>query len=747
MFRSLFQHKLAFVNRLVVVVLLLRFTGHSSTPKSTTKIEEYSISTVMTVASLWKVLDKAGCGKPVGAKEMVDSRRDSVVLHEKTNPWNINEASKDTFPGKRTSLAVDLSIWICESLTSHAMSENHANPALHLVFTRTIKLLCLGIKLVFVIEGKRRIRGSGNEKDKFHKRRSGTAFWKACRDCQEMLGLLGVPVVRAKAEGEALCGLLNQRGIVDGVISHDGDCLLFGANVVFTKFSIENLDNSQVMRYDLADLSAVVDASDDKDIPEAELGVLSLSRDDLIAFAIMTGSDLAGEGLPKVGQKKAVRFIRKCRLDNPLTPETAAIGEMKAWARAASADQLMQEPEKKKVDRCCTRCCHAGSKRYHEKHGCELCGTQAGEPCFAVTTDDRFRKSLRAKALAMQPKFDPSQVVAAYMRPNDNQIPGQFVGITSESLQMARPSMHALMRMSFIVKGRSLDASRDYVKQSVARLMSRTSLFRGSEPLPLSDAPRQRLSREEPVPQRITKRLTQNHIACYEVVWVVNATVTDENGEGVDGYEYSTIEPRELTDARYPSLLASFEEAEKEKEKQGDGEKMRRRAFLESLVAQPDNQEENEGQPSPRKRKTVEVQKRGDFFHNKRVRQHQDYGRRNKYQAGDDVGHLLRFVTNTESKMLNVNKDDYDFSSIESDSAMPTPKAKTKMPSLNRGGVRIHRNVKATPIMDVDHSLFCDMGITVEITPIMSNHGAFPPRHVFIRSKSFPVVVNHDHIN
>jgi flap endonuclease GEN len=695
----------------------------------------------MTVASLWKVLDKASCGKPVGAKEIVDSRRDSGV--EKTNPWNYNESNKASFPGKRVSLAIDLSIWICESLTSHAMSENHANPALHLVFTRTIKLLCLGIKLVFVIEGKRRIRGSGNEKDKFHKRRSGTAFWKACLDCQEMLGLLGVPVVRAKSEGEALCALLNQRGIVDGVISSDGDCLLFGAKVVFTKFSIENLENSQVMRYDLANLSAVVDASDDKDIPEAEVGKLSLSRHDLVAFALLTGSDLAGDGLQKVGQKKAVRFIRKCRLDNPLTPEMAAIGEMKAWARAASADQQLDAPAKKKGDRCCTRCCHTGSKRHHEKHGCELCGTEAGEPCFEVTTDDRFRKSLRVKALAMQPKFDPSQVVAAYMRPNDNQIPGQFVGITSESLQMARPSMHALMQMPLIVKGRSLDASRDYVKQSVARLMSRTSLFRGSEPLPPANAPRQRLSREEPVPQRVTKRLTQNQIPCYEVAWMVNATVTDENGEGVDGYEYSTIEPRDLIDSRYPSLLTNFEEAEKEKQKQGDGEKMRRHAFLESLVAQPDDRDETgEGQPSPRKRKTAEVKQRVDFFQNKRVRHNQDYNHRHKYQAGDDVGHLLRFVVNTDGKPLNVNKDDYDFSSIESDSAMPTPKA--KMPSLDRDGIRVFRNVAATPILDADNSIFCNMGITVEITPIESNQGAYPPRNVFIRSKSLPLLVTHD---
>jgi hypothetical protein len=108
---------------------------------------------------------------------------------------------------------------------------------------------------------------------------------------------------------------------------------------------------------------------------------------------------------------------------------------------------------------------------------------------------------------------------------------------------------------------------------------------------------------------------------------------------------------------------------------------------------------------------------------------------------------LLRFVINPEGKLSNVNKDDYDFSSIESDNATPIPKAKAKMPSLNRGGVRIHRDVNATPIMDADHSLFCDMGITVEITPIASNHGAYPPRNVFMRSKSLPVVVHHDHFN
>ena len=125
----------------------------------------------MTVASLWKALDRAGCGKAVGPNELLghDKRK------EKTTPFNFNdiERARSLYP----SLAVDLSIWICESLTSTAIAANHAEPALHLVYTRTMRLLKLGIKLIFVIEGKRRIRRTDtSDSDDFRKRRSGTIF-------------------------------------------------------------------------------------------------------------------------------------------------------------------------------------------------------------------------------------------------------------------------------------------------------------------------------------------------------------------------------------------------------------------------------------------------------------------------------------------------------------------------------------------------------------------------------------------
>ena len=194
----------------------------------------------MTVASLWKALDRAGCGRNMGADELLDH----LGTKSKMNPWNHHEMNSLKSP---PVLAVDLSIWICEALASSGMKHHHvADPPLQLVYSRVLKLLNLGIKLVVVVEGKRRNRirktnvdEEGNPEpmqEKFRKRRSGAPFWKACERCETLLKLLGVIVVRATAEGEALCALLNQRGIVDGVISNDGDCLLFGAKVLYTKF-------------------------------------------------------------------------------------------------------------------------------------------------------------------------------------------------------------------------------------------------------------------------------------------------------------------------------------------------------------------------------------------------------------------------------------------------------------------------------------------------------------------------------
>lgn len=656
----------------------------------------------MTVSSLWKVLDNADCGKQVGTDEFSElpGNQDFRDL----NPWNVNQNRPQKTRAK--VLAIDLSIWICESLTAQGLSEHHKNPALHLVFSRAVKLLQLGCRLIVVVEGRRRIQETG-EKDKFHRRRSGTLFWRACEECQDMLERLGVIVVRAKAEAEALCALLSLRNIVDGVISNDGDCLLFGAKVVYTKFSLDNLANGRVIRYDADELGANIQISDDNNIAKHLVGSLTLSRYDLIAFAILTGSDLAGTGLPKVGDKKAVRFIRKCQIDYPLSVETASIDEIKSWAQAAAANVCLEEtldhsgaPAKVKH---CSRCGHEGSKRSHEKHGCQECGTKAGEPCYEETADDRFRKSLRDKALAMKPKFDPSQVVSAYLKPNDKQLPIQLAQATKDTIGMKRPNLSSLLQMQSIVKGQTREGSREYVARAVGRLLSRSELHESSNETADDEgrlpAP---ATRERPVPQEITKCLHRNGVACYVVNWIVSATVTDDYGEGIDGYEFSTIEPCSIVEAKYAELVQAFKAAEKERTKQGDGEKMRRKAFLEEEIFQS-----NKPAVKEQTKKRKEVKRRVDFFEGnigfvlqRRQKQH----RRQRRGVGDEVNQLMNSIQ---------------------------PRRE-----ISRSRALVHqdkqpREVDKTCAME---GLVCHMGgMDIEVTPVLSNKGAFPPRNIYVR--------------
>eukprot|EP00536_Pseudo-nitzschia_multiseries_P006983 jgi/Psemu1/169767/gw1.156.96.1 len=556
----------------------------------------------MTVASLWKALDRAGCGKRVGANELRDHHHHHHHHHRtaRTNPWNIREMQQQrrlssSSPESMPVLAVDLSIWICEALTSSAMQHNHnvIDPALQLVYSRTLKLLNLGIRLVVVVEGKRRIlRRRGTATNTFRKRRSGARFWTACERCEELLKLLGIAVVRATAEGEALCALLNQRGIVDGVISNDGDCLLYGAKVIYTKFSVDNLDHSNVIRYDATNIRAIVDDDDagkyDETGEKSKEGkdVVKLSRPDLIAFAILTGSDLAGDGISKVGCRKAIRFIRKCQIDNPLKAQennaSPALDLLLSWEQAAISSSASKNDEDISGPHC--GCCgHPGTKTSHKKHGCDGCGTKPGEPCFQLSPGGRFRKLLRAKALDMRTAFDPSSTIKTYHEPNENQIPLCLVGKTARTLNMNPPQLEQMLQSSLIVRGRTLQESREFVRKSLSAYLARRELFG----LNVSDSTADggKLTKlptnsNRPIPTGINKRLVRAGKKSYEIKWVVKATTTDAEGNPLDRYEFSTIEDESAIDKCYPKLVEQFEVEQRKIQQQGTAEQEKRRAFL-----------------------------------------------------------------------------------------------------------------------------------------------------------------------
>ncbi|KAL7537678.1 hypothetical protein ACHAXR_007988, partial [Thalassiosira sp. AJA248-18] len=504
---------------------------------------------------LWTVLDEAHCGTPVGVEDF-------------------NLRGRGDQPEQQTTLAVDLSIWICEGITSTALSSFHSDPALHLVYQRTIKLLKLGLGLVFVVEGARRggviqsqqtASSSSAQTHELKQRRSGSQFWNASQRCETMLQCLGVPVVRAEAEGEALCALLNEKGLVDGVISNDGDCLLFGATTIYTGFSAENLKARKVVRYDAATLVANLDGNGIGN-NRSSRRTIKLSREDLIAFAVLTGSDLVGSGVSHVGHRKAIQFLHACKsVKHPYNDRTC-LDELLSWGDVAANPtkdlciDCDDDGPSTIPSRCCSLCLHSGNKLRHKENGCVECGTGPGEGCFVVTSSEKFLRSIKEKAIGL---IAPRNIVNEYFTPNNNNVPNSL-----KVKPLASPKK--LFTTSLILKGRSPDTSQDYIKQTLPKLLVRLDI--------LETGPRNRYAtrqRYKPIPVRIEKKLVKQSWPCYEITWTINIHPTSEDEQ----FQFGTVESQSLINVSFPQLVKAFHQEERRRQ-QGLVEDDRRKRFV-----------------------------------------------------------------------------------------------------------------------------------------------------------------------
>jgi hypothetical protein len=82
------------------------------------------------------------------------------------------------------------------------------------------------------------------------------------------------------------------------------------------------------------------------------------------------------------------------------------------------------------------------------------------------------------------------------------------------------------------------------------------------------------------------KATKSNDAPSFEIQSTVSETMTDEEGNGLNGQEFMTVEDQRMIQKCYLDLTKIYEEVEKEMMKQGDAEQQRRREFLESCVTQ-----------------------------------------------------------------------------------------------------------------------------------------------------------------
>ncbi|RAL12993.1 ssDNA endodeoxyribonuclease RAD2 [Aspergillus homomorphus CBS 101889] len=134
-------------------------------------------------------------------------------------------------------------------------------------------------------------------------------------ECQQLLTLFGLPYVTAPMEAEAQCAELVSLGLVDGIITDDSDCFLFGGTRIY-----KNMFNQgkYVECYLTSDL-------------EKEY---ALHRTKLIRLAHLLGSDYT-EGIPGIGPVTALEILT----------EFADLEEFNAWWTRVQTGTNMSDDE------------------------------------------------------------------------------------------------------------------------------------------------------------------------------------------------------------------------------------------------------------------------------------------------------------------------------------------------------------------------------------------------------------------
>lgn len=109
------------------------------------------------------------------------------------------------------------------------------------------------------------------------------------KECQELLQTFGIPYITAPMEAEAQCATLYELGFVDGIVTDDSDCFLFGGNCIY-----KNMFNQAkwVECYDTETLQRE----------------FNLTREKFVDLAQLLGSDYT-EGLLGIGPVTGMEII------------------------------------------------------------------------------------------------------------------------------------------------------------------------------------------------------------------------------------------------------------------------------------------------------------------------------------------------------------------------------------------------------------------------------------------------------
>jgi flap endonuclease-1 len=241
----------------------------------------------------------------------------------KEAPGSAAERTLQDFQGKK--LAIDASMAMYQFLiavrvagrdgVAHTLTSASGEDTSHLqgFFWRTIAMLRVGIKPLYVFDGKPPQLKSGELAKRSMRREEGATKLKEAEeagdvddmnkfakrtlrvtrqhaeDCKRLLALMGVPTLDAPCEAEAQCAALCKAGLVYATATEDMDALCCGSPVLVRRLTFSEARKLPVLEYRL----------------DKVLQGLNVSMAEFVDLCILCGCDFAGtiKGLKGLGSR------------------------------------------------------------------------------------------------------------------------------------------------------------------------------------------------------------------------------------------------------------------------------------------------------------------------------------------------------------------------------------------------------------------------------------------------------------
>ncbi|KAJ8916059.1 hypothetical protein NQ315_010927 [Exocentrus adspersus] len=446
---------------------------------------------------------------------------------------------------QRKTVAVDLSCWICEAQN---IAEYQVQPRMYLrnLYFRTCYLLLMEVNPVFVLEGKApemkyqtiaarneiQFKGAKPKTDKVKTGKDRTRFHFVLRQCEEMLGYMGIACIKGEGEAESLCAYLNDEGLVDGCISQDSDCFAYGAKVVYRNFSISTQGA----------YAASGGAVDIYDITKAYRS-LNFGRNKIIAMALLCGSDYS-DGVSGIGKESVMKLFEKLS-------DEETLDRLRSWRLKPDVyEKLENEIADKDI---CTSCGHSGKVQAHTRNGCKVCGT-------AKSCDSgRFKEerlsiknelNMRNKALE-DPKFPDEDLVKEFLEKKDK--------VSQLNLNWKQPDIVKFIKFTT----KFLQWEELYAFEKILPILTRWQCIN------YKCIEQQTNIKGLLYPNRIKKTRAPKGVPSYEIIWsdpkdyfkdiIPEAQIIEQN---VDFEKlWSTIEPQHLVDVAYPKIVQEYKQS------------------------------------------------------------------------------------------------------------------------------------------------------------------------------------------